>query len=166
MESRKHPLYLMRLAAKPWLSFVHMPSVIERYRSADFALFCYSEDHSGDLERKYSEALSVFRANLHELADVLKSYAWDESRVLFIFHPHFQHLRPNTEGRVWNDLVSSSIEKICMANNFFFFNATETMKQCAGAHPDDFYWRVGDMHFSFKGLQEYSTVVHLSWHRL
>jgi hypothetical protein len=49
--------------------------------------------------------------------------------------------------------------KNVIANNFFFFNATETMKQRAGSHPEDFYWREGDMHFSFKGLQEYSTEV-------
>ena len=88
MEARDHRLYLMRFVAKLWHSFVHMPSMVEKYRS-DFTLFSYSQDHSGaDPEQKYSEALLVFRQNLQELAGILKDYTKDGSRVLFIDHPH------------------------------------------------------------------------------
>jgi hypothetical protein len=159
MEAREHSLYLMRLVAKLWHTYVHMPSVIEKYRGSDLTLFSYSQDHGPDLERKYSEALSTFRQNLQELADVLKAYTRDGSRVLFIFHPHLQHLRPDASGRLWNDLVSSSVKKICAANNFRFFNATETLKQRFGSHPEKFYWKNGDMHYDFKGLEEYSAAV-------
>ena len=159
MEARKHPLYLMRLVAKLWHSYVHMPSVIEKYRGSDLTLFSYSQDHDTDLEQKYSEALSAFRQNLQELADVLKDYTEDGSRVLFVFHPHVQHLKPDAAGRVWNDLVSSSVQKMSAANNFLFFNATGTLKQRFGSHPENFYWRSGDMHYDFKGLEEYSVAV-------
>jgi hypothetical protein len=159
MEARKHALYLMRLAAKLWLAFVHMPSVIEKYRSRELTLFSYSQDHGDNLEQKYSEALLSFRQNLQELADVLKDYTADGSRVLFIFHPHFHHLKPDASGRVWNDLVSSSVQKVCAANKFLFFNATETMRQRAGSDPKKFYWKEGDMHFSFEGLEQYSIAV-------
>lgn len=159
MEAREHPLYLMRFVAKAWLSLVHMPAVIKKYRTDDLILFGYSQDHGTDLEQKYAEALSSFRQNLQELADVLRDYAGDGSRVLFIFHPHLEHLKPDAEGRVWNDLVSSTVQKICIANNFLFFNATATLKQRFGSHPEILYWRQGDMHFSFKGLEEYSGTV-------
>ena len=159
MEARKHPLYLMRLAAKLWLSFVQMPAVIRRYRSDDLTLFSYSRDSSANLEQKYSEPLAVFRQNLQELAEVLKDYTHDGSRVLFIFHPHVEHLKPDASGRAWNDLVSSSVQQMCANNNFLFFNATETLKQRFGSHPENFYWRKGDMHFNFKGLEEYSNAV-------
>jgi hypothetical protein len=158
MEARKHPLYLMRFVAKLWHSLVHMPSVVKKYGS-DLVLFSYSQDHGADLEQKYSEALLSFRQNLQELAKILKDYAKDESRVLFIFHPHFQHLNPDAAGRLWNDLVSSSVQKTCVANNFLFFNATETLKQRFGSHPENFYWKEGDMHFNLKGLEEYSAAV-------
>jgi hypothetical protein len=157
MEARKHPLYLMRLGAKLWHSLVYMPSVIRKYRS-DLVLFSYSQDHDADLEQKYSEALLAFRQNLQELADVLKDYTRDGSRVLCIYHPHLEHLKPDAAGRLWNDLVSSSVQKACVANNFLFFNATETLKQRFGSHPENFYWK-GDMHFNFKGLEEYSAAV-------
>jgi hypothetical protein len=159
MAARKHPLYLMRLVAKLWLSLVHMPSVIEKYRSDDLILFSYSQDHGADLEQKYAKALSSFRQNLQELADVLKDYTEDGNRVLFVYHPHLRHLKPDAAGRVWNDLVSSSVQNACLANNFLFFNATETLKQRFGSDPENFYWRQGDMHFNFKGLQEYSAAV-------
>jgi len=157
IEARDHPLYLMRFVAKLWHSFVHMPSVVEKYRS-DFTLFSYSQDHGADLEQKYSEALLVFRQNLQELAGILKDYTKDGSRVLFIYHPHLEHLKPDAEGRLWNDLVSSSVQRICVANNFLFFNATETLRRRFGSHPENFYWK-GDMHFNFRGLKEYSAAV-------
>ena len=159
MQAREHPLYVMRLVAKLWHAYVYMPSVIEKYRGSDLALFSYSKDHGPDLEGKYSEALSTFRQNLQELADVLKDYTADGSRVLFVFHPHIQHLKPDVSGRLWNDLVSSSVQKMSAANNFLFFNATGTLKQRFGSHPEKFYWRTGDMHYDFEGLEEYSTSV-------
>jgi hypothetical protein len=159
MEARNHPLYLMRFVAKLWHSYVHMPSVIEKYRDSDLTLFSYSQDHGVDVEHKYADALLAFRQNLQELADVLKDYTKDGSRVLFIFHPHVQHLKPDAAGRLWNNLVSSSVQKVCVANNFLFFNATETLKQRFGSHPENFYWKTGDMHYDFKGLEEYSAAV-------
>jgi lysophospholipase L1-like esterase len=159
MEARQHALYLTRLGAKLWHSYVHMPAAIARYRGSGLTLFSYSQYQGADLEQKYSEALFVFRQNLQELADVLKDYTKDRSRVLFIFHPHYRHLKPDAAGRVWNDLVSSSVQKMCAANGFLFFNATETLKQRAGSHPEELYWKVDDMHFSFKGLEEYSAAV-------
>jgi hypothetical protein len=159
MEAREHPLYVMRLVAKLWHAYVHMPSVIEKYRGSDFALFSYSQDHGPDLEQKYAEALSAFRQNLQELADVLKNYTGDGSRVLFVFHPHVQHIKPDAAGRLWNDLVSSSVQKMCATNNFLFFNATATLKQRFGSHPENFYWKSGDMHYDFKGLEQYSAAV-------
>ena len=159
MEARKHSLYLMRLAAKLWHSYVHMPRVVKKYRESDLTLFSYSQDHSADREQKYSEALSAFRQNLQELADVLKDYTKDGGRVLFIFHPHLQHLKPDATGLLWNDLVSSSAQKMCVANNFLFFNATETLRRRMRSHPENFYWKAGDMHYNFKGLEEYSAAV-------
>jgi len=100
-------------------AYVHMPAVIEQYRDfGPHSVFLFKGSRA-DLEQKYSEALSVFRQNLQELADVLKAYTADGGRVLFVFHPHLQHVKANASGRVWNDLVSSSVQKMCAANNFF-----------------------------------------------
>ncbi len=160
MEAREHSLYLTRLASKLWLSFVHMPEVIDKYRPRDgFELFSYSQYHGADIEQKYSRQLAVFRQNLQELADILKSYTHDGSRVLFIFHPHLENLKPDAAGRVWNDLVSGSVKKMCADNAFLFFNATDTLKRKFGSKPEDFYWWTGDMHFNFEGLEAYSTAV-------
>lgn len=159
MQAREHPLYVMRLAAKLWHAYVRMPQVIEQYRGSDIALFSYSADHGANLEQKYAEPLSVFRQNLQELADILKDYTGDGSRVLFVFHPHVQHLKPDAKGRLWNDLVSSSVERMCAANDFLFFNATATMKARAGSKPERFFWRSGDMHYSYEGTEEYANAV-------
>ncbi|MBR0830999.1 SGNH/GDSL hydrolase family protein [Bradyrhizobium manausense] len=159
MEARAHPLYLQRFAAKAWLSLVHMPAVTKKYRSDDdLALFGYSSDQGTNLEQKYAVPLATFRHNLQELADILKGYTGDGSRVLFIFHPHLENLQPDADGRVWNDLVSSTVRAMCADNGFLFFNATATLKQRFGGKPEEYYWP-GDMHFSFEGLEEYSSAV-------
>ncbi len=159
IEARDHSLYLLRFVAKAWLSLVHMPAVIKKYQSdQDLVLFAYSRDHDTDLEQKYLKPLSTFRQNLQELADVLNGYTGDGSRVLFIYHPHLEHLKPDAEGHVWNDLVSSTVQRVCIDNGFLFFNATETLKRRFGSHPENFYWP-GDMHFNFEGLAEYSNAV-------
>lgn len=159
MQVRNHALYLTRFISKLWLTSVHMPAVMEKYQGRTFALFDYSKDQSADLDRKYGEARAVFRQNLQELAHVLKDYTQDGARVLCIFHPHLRHLKPDARGRLWNDLVSSTVREACTANGFLFYNATNTLKQRFGSHPEDLYWSDRDMHFSFEGLQAYSNAV-------
>lgn len=159
MRVRAHTLYLTRFVAKLWLNSVHMPAVIAQNQAGTFNLFDYSRDHGADVERKYAEARTVFRRNLQELAGVLKDYTQDGARVLCVFHPHLEHLQPDAEGRVWNDLVSSTVREACTANGFLFFNATGRLKQQFGRHPENFYWGDGDMHFNFEGLEAYSAAV-------
>ncbi|HKU05473.1 MAG TPA: hypothetical protein VJR30_05350 [Bradyrhizobium sp.] len=159
METRNHALYLTRLMSKLWLSYVRIPAVIEADQTSDLKMFAYSRDHSPDIDHKYAEARAVFRHNLDELTDILQNHAQDGARVLCIFHPHLQHLKPDASGLVWNDLVSSMVREACTAKNFLFFNATGTLKQRFGAHPEQLYWRQTDMHFSFEGLEAYSNAV-------
>jgi len=92
------------------------------------------------------------------LSEVLKDFTHDGSRILFIYHPHLEHLQPDAAGRLATNLVSSSVQRTALANNALFFNATETLKQRFGSHPEQYYWN-GDMHFNFKGLEEYSRAV-------
>src|SRR4051812_45466253 len=141
METRQHALYLTRLVSKLWLSHVSIPAVIEANRSRDLEIFSWSADHGPDIDSKYPEARAVFRQNLEELAGVLKDYAQDGTRVLCIFHPHLNHLKPDASGRVWNDLVSSMVQEACTAKNFLFYNATAAMRQRVGSQPEKLYWR-------------------------
>lgn len=159
MEVREHALYLTRFVAKVWLTSVHMPAVMKKYQTETFGLFDYSKAQGSDIEGKYADARAVFRQNLQELAQVLKDYTQDGTRVLCVFHPHLQNLKPDAKGRLWNNLVSSTVREACTANGFFFFNATGTLKQRFGSHPENFYWSNGDMHFNFRGLEAYSVAV-------
>lgn len=159
MQVREHALFLVRFLAKLWLTSVHMPAVIEKHQGGSFGLFDYSKDQSADPGRKYGEARAVLRQNLQELAEVLKDYTKDGTRVLCVFHPHLRHLKPDAKGRLWNDLVSSTVREACTANGFFFYNATATLKQRFGSRPEDFYWSNTDMHYNFKGLEAYSIAV-------
>ena len=147
----------MRFAAKLWYSYVHMPSVIEKYQS-DLTLFSYSQDQGADLEQKYSEALLVFRReHCQELADVLKDYTNDGSRVLFIFHPHLEHF----ETRRCGPRVERSRQlfgaKSLRRQQLSVLQCHRDMKQRFGSHPR-VYWK-GDMHFHLEGFEQYSAAV-------
>jgi hypothetical protein len=159
MQVREHALYLMRFVEKLWLTSVYMPAMTKKYQAGPFELFDYSKDRSADVDRKYADARAVFSQNLQELAQVLKDYTHDGARVLCVFHPHLEHLKPDANGHLWNDLVSSTVRDVCAENGFFFFNATGTLKQRFGPHPENYYWGHGDMHFNFKGLEAYSVSV-------
>ena len=50
-------------------------------------------------------------------------------------------------------------------NNFLFFNATATLKARFGSQPEKFYWKSGDMHYDFKGLEEYRLPSPPTWRR-
>lgn len=159
MQVREHALFITRLMTKIWLTSVHMPAVIEQHQNGSLKMFAYSEGPSTEAARKYADARGVFRQNLLELAQVLKDYTKDGTRVVCVFHPHLQHLKADARGRLWNDLVSSTVREACTAHGFFFFNATATLKQRFGAHPENFYLANGDMHFNAKGLQAYAVSV-------
>ena len=111
MQIRELTFYLSRFAAKLWLTFVHMPAMIRKHQSGTFGLFDYSRDESADVGRKYADARAVFRQNLQELAEVLRDYTQDGSRVLCVFHPHLGHLKPDENGHLWTDLVSSTVRE-------------------------------------------------------
>ena len=96
---------------------------------------------------------------------MLKDYTGDGSRVLFISHPHLQHLKPDAKGRLWNNLVSSSVQKICVANGFLFFNATEALKKRSGSHPERFYWEVTTCISVMRGWRNIPLPSQRSWPR-
>ena len=61
MEAREHSLYLMRFVAKLWLSYVRMPSVIEKYRSG-LTLFSYSQDQGARSRTEIFKSVVCFQA--------------------------------------------------------------------------------------------------------
>ena len=101
----------MRLAAKLWHAYVRMPAVIEKYRSSDLTLFPGHRIMTPTSNGNTPSRLRFSGRTCRKLADVLKDYTADGSRVLFVFHPHIQHLKPDASGRLWNDLVSAPCKK-------------------------------------------------------
>ena len=158
MEARKHPLYLMRFAAKLWHSFVHMPAVVEKNRS-DFTLFSYSQDHGSRSRTEICRAAAEFQEQSAGAGRGVEGLHQGRQPGAVHLSPAPPAPETRRQGRLWNNLVSSSVQKICVANDFHFFNATEALKQRSGSRPERFYWGGNDMHFSHEGLAEYSAAV-------
>ena len=150
---RSYPLYLQRLLEKLYIRFVRLPALAGR-----FDIFSIASDLDPDAEKKNAAALSIFRRNLGELVDVLAADLPSRDRILFIRHPHIEHLAGGEAGALWNDLAASTVRKVALANGARYFDATPDLRKVFGGKPQDFYWR-GDMHFSFSGLEAYSQSV-------
>lgn len=158
IKAREHTLFIFRLAAKVWHIYFHMPAVKKNLRPDNRDVFSFSLDHADNLQEKYSAELFEFKHNLAELMEYLKYSMGGNDRILFVYHPHLRHLQPDEQGNIWNDLVSTTVESTARKNEILFFNATEELKKRFGREADQYYWK-GDMHFNFKGLEEYSHAI-------
>lgn len=155
---RSHTFYIARLTHKIYhkLSF---PFISRGYRSwYGMDIFDVSREDGRIAREKYATEIKIFRDNLNEMAETVSHITGRADKVLFLFHPHLQHLKPDTTGSNWNDVVASSIGDVATQHGIHFYNATEDLGSIFGNHPEDYYW-YGDMHFTLEGLREYGTLV-------
>ncbi|HTR85839.1 MAG TPA: hypothetical protein VMI56_15270 [Reyranella sp.] len=150
---RSRALYLRRLVEKMYVMKVVIPRVDVQYD-----LYRFSRDHEPALEIRYAKELAIFRRNLAELIDVLGREA-GAGHVIFIHHPHLENLAPDPkDGRIWNDIVSSTVEKVAAEHGALFFDTTAELRRAFAGHPKDFYW-ASDRHFTFEAQRLYSDSV-------
>ena len=150
IEMRSRPFYLQRLVEK-----LRLRHLVEQVPPRDFT---FSQDHGDDLEARYARELSIFRRNLSELIGELGAGLPSNSHIVFIRHPHLQHLTPQGKGFVWNGAIGAMVARVARAHGAQFFDAAPVFRQRAGAQPQKYYWP-GDMHFSFEGLDLYADSV-------
>jgi len=95
---------------------------------------------------------------LQELADVLKGYTGMAAGCCSSSTRISSTSSPTPKGGCG---TTSSVPrcKNCPPQRLSFLQCHETLKQRFGAHPEKFYWREGDMHYAFTGLEQYSAAV-------
>lgn len=150
IEMRSRPLYLQRLVEKLRLRYL-----IQQAPPRDFK---FSLDHGDDLEGRYASELSIFRRNLSELIHVLGAGLSSNRHIVFIRHPHLEHLIPQGKDFVWNGAIGATVAQVARAHGAQFFDAVPVLRQRFGGQPQKYYWP-GDMHFSYAGLDLYSESV-------
>jgi hypothetical protein len=152
--SGTRPLYLQRLADRLYIRFVVMP----RFEADATDPFMFSDDLSPDAGKKLDGELSILRRNLTELVGVLSKWTGSPQRVVFIRHPHLEHLETPERPPIWSNLIGSTVGRTVTSLGASYVDATPELIQRFGGDPQRYYWP-GDMHLNFKGLRQYSEVV-------
>jgi len=152
---RGHWLYLHRLVDKLWLTMVTVPRLLRERPVPD--LFMVARDRDPTPEKRYAGEFAIFERNIAELIGVLKQTVPGD-RIVFISHPHFQHLLPPGNAERWNDATRSAVRKVATAHGALFFDSTPDLSRRFAGHPQDYYLH-GDMHFNFAGMDGYADSV-------
>lgn len=150
IEMRSRPFYLQRLVEKLRLRLLEQQAPPRDFK--------FSLDHGEDLEIRYTSELSIFRRNLSELIRELGAGLSSNRHIVFIRHPHLQHLTPQGKDFVWNGAIGATVAQVAKARGARFFDAVPVLRQSFGSQPQKYYWP-GDMHFSFEGLDLYADSV-------
>lgn len=156
IEMRRHWFYLQRLIDKFWLTQVTVPRLLRERPVPD--AFLASHDRGPDLEARHAHELAIFERNFNQLIEVIQPSMASVDRIIFINHPHLEHLQSDARGPIFNDLIRRTVQKVAMAHGAAFFDATPELTRRFAGRPQDFYWN-GDMHFTFTGLDLYAEAV-------
>ena len=152
---RGHWLYLHRLIDKLWLTLVTVPRLQQERPVPD--LFVVAHDHDPQAAQKHAGDLAIFERNIAELIGVIRQTV-PADHIVFIAHPHLEHLLPPTDARRWNDIVRSSVAKVANAHGALFFDSTPELARHFAGRPQDYYLN-GDIHFNFRGMGQYADAV-------
>jgi lysophospholipase L1-like esterase len=152
---RGHWLYLHRLVDKLWLTLVTVPRLQRERPVSD--LFVVSRDRDPRAAQKHADALAIFERNIAELIGVIRR-SLPADRIVFISHPHLEHLLPADDPRRWNDIVRSTVARVAKAHGALVFDSTSELARHFGVRPQDYYLN-GDMHFNFGGMGQYADSV-------
>jgi hypothetical protein len=159
LQIKKQPLYITRLFSRIYHSRIYMPMMIKKYRKKDNRNpLSLSRDKDGSY-KKYASEISFFENNLTELVETLIDLMGEKRRILFIYHPHLQHIKPDAEGFYWNTFVSDTIKKVCKKYQIAFYNATDDLRVSFKNEPEKYYFFPKDMHFNYAGFKIYSDFV-------
>jgi len=155
---KEQPLYLVRFVMKIYHTRFYVPVYMSSYYGAD-------SRHSLDIPRdknanpeKYVEEIRFFEDNLKELTDTLINLMGDKNRILFITHPHLQHLRADSRGFYWNNFVSGALAKVCQNQGVPYYDITQDFKDKIEQDPQKYYIPE-NMHFNRLGIEVYGELV-------
>ena len=153
---RTNPSYLVRYFLKIYHRNIRMPALLREYRKKDHRdTLSISADMAPDAAQKYSREIEFFEKDLDDLARTLVRLTGGPQKILFLYHPHLEHLKPDARGRTWNHFVSDGLARVAVRYGIGFYNATGDLKEAFHGEPEKYYWK-GDMHFNFTGLEIYA----------
>lgn len=122
------------------------------------AIFELSKLDAGSARAKFKDELAFFQSNIQEIISVLKQYNFDLDHLLFIRHPHLEHLSGGAGRPVFNNVIFETVKDVAVANIVKVYDSLPDLRAAFNGHPEKYYFN-NDMHFNFKGMEAYSEAV-------
>ena len=151
-------LYLHRLLDQLYVTHVYYPKIIKKYNiGREHDLFFASRLPEVVARQEYAQQIAYFGATLDDLTNtVLRQIAGDASRLIYLHHPHLEHLQ--SRGDIFNNIVSETVAEVAARYHVAYYDATDDLRTQMGDAPSKYYMP-NDMHFSAAGYRLYGIDV-------
>jgi len=154
---RAQNLYIMRLIKIQFSKYLRLISSAQR-TGENAAIFELSMLDADSARAKFKDELFFFKSNIREIINALKEYNFDLDHLMFIRHPHLEHLSGAAGGPAFNNVIFEAVSEVAAANNVKIYDSLRDLQAAFNGHPEVYYLK-NDMHFNFKGMEAYSEAV-------
>jgi hypothetical protein len=155
---KKNPIFIVRLLKSLYHTKIHMPAFSQRFKTDNRSVLEFSRNKIENAKEIYQTEINFFRDNVIELADTLIQLVDDRRKILFLYHPHLQHLKVDSNGQYWNRFVSTTVKEVADYFHIAFYDASDELTTLFNGKPQEYYWDK-NIHFNFKGLNIYGELV-------
>jgi len=157
--ARAQNSYIMRLIKIHFSKYLKLMNSAPRpgVKESD-AIFELSKLGAESARAKFKDKIAFFHSNIQELIDVLKEHNFDLDHLLFIRHPHLEHLSAAAGGPAFNNVIFEATKDVATANNVKIYDSLSDLQAAFNGHPEAYYFK-NDMHFNFKGMEAYGAAV-------
>lgn len=107
---------------------------------------------------KFKDELDFFKGDVAELVSVLEEEHFPLSHLIFIRHPHLNHLVNGKNGPIFNSVIFETVKDVAENKNVLIYDATPDLKPLFKDKAGSYYFP-NDMHFNFDGMEAYSKVL-------
>jgi lysophospholipase L1-like esterase len=151
--------YIMRLIKIQFTKYLKIinSSASQQTREYD-AIFELSKLDADSARAKFKDELSFFESNIQEIISALKEYNFDMDHLMFIRHPHLEHLSGGAGRPAFNSLIFEAVKEVAVANSVKIYDSMPDLQAAFNGRPETYYFK-NDMHFNFRGMEAYSEAV-------
>jgi hypothetical protein len=147
--------YVHRFLAKLYFTRVEFPKLVaaQERPSDNLALAKLS---GTELRTDHAAEVAYFNTTLEDLTTTVVSLMGGPDALIYIHHPHLQHLRAT--GEVFNNVVAESVSEVAARHGVRFYDAAPALRSAFGGEPEKYYIP-NDMHFNPAGTRMYGMAV-------
>ncbi|MFO1125200.1 MAG: hypothetical protein U1E25_07940 [Methylocystis sp.] len=156
---RAQRLYIVRLIQIQFSKYLKLINSTSAQRTAEnAAIFELSKLDPDSARAKFKDGLTFFKSNIQEIITALKEYNFDLDHLIFIRHPHLEHLGGGAGAAIFNNVIFETVRDVAATNDVKIYDSLSDLQAAFAGRPETYYFK-NDMHFNFKGMEVYSEAV-------